>query len=497
MVPTHHGKLGELLATQGAAPTAMNLAHAQNLYFRGLSLALFHSQARYHGPGPEDADFVRTMLQQAIPDRVRATSAPVPVKPSVGQAVNTPAPPVEQSFVDDRIVTIGEDLVRERGKDKRWDGKMQTQARQLYALMDRFLVEECDVRGIAALTQQHLAKFVTFLRHDIYKFYGRSSMDAQRRIDELRALAAGKPEVDRGIEGGTLNRHLTNIDQLFNHARAQGLTVAPDLKTVGLRSKKANRGRARDQRPKLAPAVAARIFHAAPFTGCASWDRPLEPGCEIYHRALYFVPLLLQYGGGRREEICGLEVDDVIEGPIPYIHVRANATRRIKNAQSDRFLPIHPEVLRLGFLDYVAAIRALGYKLVFPCLFSPTTSSPLGDRLYDEFKPILVWACEQEKADPDTVIHSFRHGFNSTLKAKHVRAEERADLMGHGGDSETTERYADPIQLRRALQLLKKIPVVTVHLKAVPIQLVPWVEQKSVAPFSRARRKKPADEAVA
>jgi hypothetical protein len=51
--------------------------------------------------------------------------------------------------------------------------------------------------------------------------------------------------------------------------------------------------------------------------------------------------------------------------------------------------------------------------------------------------------------------------------------------------------------LRRALQLLKKIPVVTVHLKAVPIQLVPWVDQKSVAPFSRARRKKPADEAVA
>jgi integrase len=243
--------------------------------------------------------------------------------------------------------------------------------------------------------------------------------------------------------------------------------------------------------------VAARIFQATPFTGCASWDQELEPGCAIYHRALYFVPLLLQYHGGRREEICGLEVDDVIAGPIPYIHIRANATRRIKNAQSDRFLPIHPEVLRLGFLDYVAAIRALGYKLLFPCLFSPTTSSPLGDRLYDEFKPILVWACEQEKADPNTVIHSFRHGFNSTLKAKHVRAEERADLMGHGGDSETTERYADPIQLRRALQLLKKMPVVTAHLKAVPIRLLPWVEQKSVAPFSRARRKMPADEGVA
>jgi hypothetical protein len=182
MVPTHHGKLGELLAAQGAAPTAMNLAQAQNLYFRGLSLALFHSQARYHGPGPEDADFVRTMLQQAIPDRVRATSAPTPVTPIVAQAVNAPAPAVEQSSVDHRIVTIGDELIRVRAKDERWDRKTQKQAGQLYALMDRFLVEACDIHGIAALTQQHLAKFVAFLRHDIYKFYGRSSKDAQRNI---------------------------------------------------------------------------------------------------------------------------------------------------------------------------------------------------------------------------------------------------------------------------------------------------------------------------
>jgi hypothetical protein len=220
MVPTHHGKLSGLLAVQGAAPTAMNLAQAQNIYFRGLSLALFHSQARYQGAGIEDAEFVKTMLQQEVPDRVRglSTSGPAPVV--LAQAPNAPAPPVERSSVDDRIVTIGEGLIRVRGKDKRWDGKTQTQARQLYALMDRFLVEECNVPRVAALNQQHLAKFVAFLRHDIYKFYGRSSKDAQRSIEELRSLAAGKPEACRGIDGGTLNRHLTNIDQLLIHARA-------------------------------------------------------------------------------------------------------------------------------------------------------------------------------------------------------------------------------------------------------------------------------------
>jgi hypothetical protein len=40
----------------------------------------------------------------------------------------------------------------------------------------------------------------------------------------------------------------------------------------------------------------------------------------------------------------------------------------------------------------------------------------------------------------------------------------RADLLGHGGDSETTERYGCPIELQQQLKLLEKLPVVTRHL---------------------------------
>ena len=46
--------------------------------------------------------------------------------------------------------------------------------------------------------------------------------------------------------------------------------------------------------------------------------------------------------------------------------------RRIKNAQSKRKIPLHPEVIRLNFLAYVEAIKAPGYKL----RFTTTASSP-------------------------------------------------------------------------------------------------------------------------
>jgi hypothetical protein len=78
-------------------------------------------------------------------------------------------------------------------------------------------------------------------------------------------------------------------------------------------------------------------------------------------------------------------VDDIIfdrEGCKPYIHIAANAQRRIKNPQSKRNIPIHPELIRLGFLDYVRKIKALGYKLLFPDLYFPSSRSPLGNRFY-------------------------------------------------------------------------------------------------------------------
>jgi integrase len=493
MVPTPVGKLERLLSSQGAAATSMNVAQVQNIYFRGLALALFESARRHDGRNPEDADLVGAILAHDLAD---TAPAPLPSPPLSAAVPSFPSAPIAselspsvQSSIDDNVCVIGESLIRSKVADGHWDNKSEKQARSLFALLDRFFREETPVRGLAALRQEHLAAFVRFLKFDVYTFYGRSENDASRSIAELRDVAAKKSKQFRGVGGVTMNRHLTALGQLLTHARAQGVPIDRDLQVRDLRTT-TKKVRARNQRPKLPIEVAERIFHAAPFTGCAGWDQPLEPGDQIFHRALYFVALLLHYAGARREEICGLEIVDVIERPIPHIYIRTNSTRRIKNPQSERLIALHPEILRLGFLDYLNTLRALGYKIAFPDLFSPTTKSPLGDRFYDEFKPVISLACKEAGVDDALVIHSMRHGFNSALKAKHVREEERADLMGHRGGSETTERYADPIVLRRSLQLVKRLPIVSVHLRPTPIKLLPWVERKETAPFSRPRTPK-------
>ena len=144
-------------------------------------------------------------------------------------------------------------------------------------------------------------------------------------------------------------------------------------------------------------------------------------------------------------------------------------------------------MLRLNFVAYVRTIKSLGYQLAFPDLYSPSSRSPLGDRFYKQFKPILksVGATQEGLGS-----HAIRHLFGAQLKKKMVTEEDRADLLGHGGGSETSERYCEPHEIAALYQFVQKLPVVTAHLQPREIQLLPWVLEKKVAPFSQPSRSK-------
>ncbi len=510
-VPTKAHVLRPLLEKQGADATAMNFAQAQQVYFQGMMLALQQSDRRYRALPVESADFVDRLLKSGVDARVSAlvSSQPAPAFaswPAADPALPPPSAPVHggghlptaasAKRADDRILALGQTLEQQRKKAKNWSEKSGKQAVGLFALFDKYLAEQCGVTGLTELRQTHLARFINFLQFEIYKNYGKSAADHSRTISQLLKIAKTKKPEECGVEAPTLNRHLSFLKQLFVYAKGQGVVPPEPLETTPLRARQPEAERERNARPILKANAAERVFKSAPFTGCMSWEKPLIPGDATFHRALYYVPMLLWYQGGRREEFCGLTVDDVIldNGPIPYIHIAPNKICRIKNKQSVRNSPLHPDVLRLGFLDYVAAVKALGYLRLFPDLHSPSTQSPLGDRFYDEFRPVLTGADTDEAG---FVIHSLRRGFGDALKQKRVVEEERAEMLGHKGKTETTERYCDAYEIQILHELICKVPVVTAHMEPRPLRLLPWVQEKQIAPFSRQVRKQPARRAKA
>lgn len=130
---------------------------------------------------------------------------------------------------------------------------------------------------------------------------------------------------------------------------------------------------------------------------------------------------------------CGLAVADVMQDAdsgLWTIDVCANKFRQLKRTWTARQLPIHEELLRLGFLEYVEAIRALGYEPLFPDLLPTTPGSPLGNQLANGWVKIEMGAFPDGKPEK-RAFRSYRHSFNDELKNSGVSLEMRRELMGH------------------------------------------------------------------
>jgi integrase len=90
---------------------------------------------------------------------------------------------------------------------------------------------------------------------------------------------------------------------------------------------------------------------------------------ERYER--YWLPMLGIYTGARVNELAQLEVKDIIvEEGIPAITITASGgtAKRIKSESSRRTIPLHKDLLTLGFLVYVSNIRQQGHTQLFPTL---------------------------------------------------------------------------------------------------------------------------------
>ncbi|MFL1875985.1 DUF6538 domain-containing protein [Hansschlegelia beijingensis] len=483
---TSVGRIQKLLSTIGAEPNARNVTASKNIYYRALGEALIRSADMVNLDLPYDdlvAEAVAALLEEGAPiDRAGELAATSPRTPSPAPSNVANAQDTNRSAaVGPTIVALGDRLcANKQGDDHHWTPKTASQARSIFNLLQRFMSESHGSDRIADLRQDRLAAFDVLLRRTLPKTYGKSPHDKLRTIREFEDSAKGPQSAERGLEIGTRNRHWTFIGQLIEFAKSSGETVDERLDASKFHQRQ-NKP-ARRQRPVPKEDAVAGLFGSTIYTGYAHWRRLAKPGPLVLHRAAYWVPIILAYSGMRRDEACGLAVDDVgfVDGAA-YFMVRGNKFRRLKNEVSERNILAHPELIRLGFVGYVEKIRAVGHELLFPDLYSASSRGQLGDRFYKEIASVI----KKYAASP----HGYRHFFNDQLKKAGVAEEFRQDLMGHTGRSETTNRYCDPIEVMKQRKLLEKLPTLTKHLKPVEVQLLDWVANREAAPWAKASRR--------
>jgi len=490
---TPRAKILEMLADCGASQTSGDIAQAQALVDRGQAAALMAVDRRWSGQYDEDDQLVKQILAREAQDHTRHQVEDVQVvakpadvtPPQASEQITVPPPAVVPEPIAGESVSIlalTERLISEKAQLKEWRKKTQDQVRAGAQLFVKMLGAD----DVALISQARIADYRTLLLN-LPKTYGKNPKDFDRPLEELLDRARTLPPEKVGRQGSTLNRYLTQLKSVIEYIEGNGIGLNDYKGMQRLRAR--TEMRARDERVPFSAADVRGFFAQPPWTGCRGERSRLEPGSVIIHDALYWVPLLAKATLARREELCGLDVEDIVNtGGIPFVSLRFSDHRLLKNQQSVRRIPLTKEMIRLGLLEYRDAIKALGYQLLFPELEAASDKTPFGDVFHGNW--IKVQTAVVKDADVQRKsFHSFRKMSAAELKDAGVVSELRADILGHGGHNITEERYASAAKLQQMLRALNKLPDYTSKLEKAPIRLLRNVLEHKPRPSARRRRR--------
>lgn len=166
-----------------------------------------------------------------------------------------------------------------------------------------------------------------------------------------------------------------------------------------------------------------------------------------YH-ARVWMSLLALYSGARIDEIGSLLVTDIYREPVPYLHIR-----RGKNQPSVRDVPLHPNLIALGFLDYVDEMLKAGYKSLWPFLRTKSEIANPSEVLGKWFNRFV----HEKLGMPSTVVfHSFRHTFKDMCRDALIPRDIHQALTGHAKET-VGDTYGKGFSLEVKLAELSKI----------------------------------------
>ena len=224
---------------------------------------------------------------------------------------------------------------------------------------------------------------------------------------------------------GTIDKKLSYLKAVFNVAVDNDFVTANPVKGV-----KPPAGSDKKTRLPFAIDELHALFKSEVYSGA----RPLGGGGE----AAYWLPLLALYTGARLEELSqlqqkDLEKDDAQGWFLGITDIAEDASVKSENAR--RRVPIHSELLKFGFVEYLEGLKDAPAEYIFPDL-KPDINGYRGGNFSKWFGR---YRRKVGIKDPRKVFHSFRHCFIDACRECSVPRELRDVIVGHANQSVAVE----------------------------------------------------------
>lgn len=187
----------------------------------------------------------------------------------------------------------------------------------------------------------------------------------------------------------------------------------------------------------------------------------LSSSIPIYAR--YWVPLIAVFSGMRLQEICQLEVTDIDHSDdVHFIQTNWDITeehddqsgrvKHLKNNSSERFIPIHPELERLGLIKFWRLRQDAEDTWLFPELTARRdgkVSRGVGDWFGRYLDEIGISARSK-------VFHSFRYNFRGAMSVADVNPDVIRQVGGWAS-KDTADHYSFGRRLSQAKNEISRV----------------------------------------
>ncbi|WP_162175129.1 site-specific integrase [Fodinicurvata fenggangensis] len=413
---------------------------------------------------PEDQVERKLFLRQVLATETAAHKVEIdreqglyyrPEHPFIATAVpaGKHASPVSVSASRETLSQAYETFVQAKEKLRDYTDKTANQARYAISLWldlmgDRPFAEV--QRADAATFQTELAGIPSLSGRSIYK--NKTPSEAAR----IRQALADKLEEDIDtitIEGKslfrekaeeyaeplspkTINRHLGFLSEFYSWKIDRG-AYSFQNPFQGIRYSKSQVRKHTNARQTWQLEELQTLFQFPIWTGYKNHRNRITPGNILPQDIRFWAPLISLHSGMREHEICGLECDHVIfsaEANNWLFYVYKGKT---ENAQ--RYVPIHPNLLELGLLDFIEWSKQQGQRRLFYKDAPYFTATHEAERVSDWFtnyrKSLGIYT---KRVD----FHSLRHNFKTTFQQQFRGDNSIVDsVMGHSGGNDVHTAY--------------------------------------------------------
>jgi len=328
--------------------------------------------------------------------------------------VFSPVAPAAALSASSPLGAAVDDFIAEHSRQ--WAGKTAGQNRAYLTILVDYFGSD---RQLATITKQEASEVKKVLQALP------ASRNTKPKLKAMPLMEVIKIPGHKKISAKTINSHIQMFKMFFDWAERHG--HSPHTLFEGMKVKKDKASES--ERKPFTPDQMRLIYN----------ELTENPSGLVRKDSHKWGMLLGMFTGARLNEICQLDIADVQQdGDIWFLNItdEGDDTKSVKSKAGRRKVPLHPELVRLGFLDFVES-RRNGSRLFSDYSYSANGGygRNLGRWCNESFLPKLG------VKQPGLVFHSLRHTVVTRLGQASVPEPIIQCIVGHARSGVTQEVY--------------------------------------------------------